>query len=583
NQDAAGNLKPLVDILDEINTVTKNMPVAERTKRMAEAFGLLGITSANVLSGSADSVRALRDGMNNLDGTASRTAKNMDAGLGGAVRIALSAIEGTALAIGDALAPSMISLINTIDKTATAITAFVKENATMIVDVAKGVAIFSGVGVALIGLGSALGVVSFAMGGLLTASTVVIAPLAAIVTTAIAIASSFVSAVAGVFAYSAASVAAAAASGLAWAAANAPLIALLALLGALGVAAIQLVGGFSGLASSLREGVATAASNVAIVFGDVKDAATTAMGGIYDAIVGGDLAGAIAIALKGLEVMAKRIFDGLKSEIGGFQAFLANTADAFAVAAKNPYTLLPESMQLPAHKEANRQLRARQDQRNNEVLQPLEIKAKFNSGMAELQGMSNKARDTRIFRQQADDVIASMASATDLQSMRQLAEEFHLLAATGRLARQQVEKYGEAVDTASDKIASKEASTPAPNTDAQTRDRMAIIDQQSQDFVAKVGAITSASELQQLQSEFDAMIKSGAFAPDQQQNMQTALDLAGVQFNPQTKNQAEVAGTFSSVGLGGMGFGSSLGERQLKALETIASNTSDLHGQLVAE
>jgi hypothetical protein len=49
------------------------------------------------------------------------------------------------------------------------------------------------------------------------------------------------------------------------------------------------------------------------------------------------------------------------------------------------------------------------------------------------------------------------------------------------------------------------------------------------------------------------------------------------------QSKAEVAGTFSSTNLGGMGFGSSLGERQLKALETIASNTANMEPAAVAE
>ncbi|NBW23572.1 MAG: phage tail tape measure protein, partial [Caulobacteraceae bacterium] len=151
NTDAAGNLKPLVQILDEINDATANMPVAERTKRMAEAFGLLGITSANVLSSTAGGVTALARDLQNAEGTAAKAAKEMDAGLGGAMRIALSAIEGTALAIGDALAPSLISLVRTIEGVATGLTTFVKANQEMILQAAKGVAIFTAVGVALIG------------------------------------------------------------------------------------------------------------------------------------------------------------------------------------------------------------------------------------------------------------------------------------------------------------------------------------------------------------------------------------------------------------------------------------------------
>ena len=160
NTDAAGNLKPLVDILDEINTATASMPVAERTAKMAKAFGLLGITSANVLSSSAEGVRGLADELRNAEGTASKAAKEMDAGLGGAIRITLSAIEGTALAIGDALAPSLQKLIEGIGNVATGITTFVKANQDLVLSFAKGLAIFTGVGVAMLAVGTALSVVS---------------------------------------------------------------------------------------------------------------------------------------------------------------------------------------------------------------------------------------------------------------------------------------------------------------------------------------------------------------------------------------------------------------------------------------
>ncbi len=53
NIDAAGNFKPLVQIMDEIGASIRNMPRAEAVGKLEEAFGILGITAANVL-GSTD-------------------------------------------------------------------------------------------------------------------------------------------------------------------------------------------------------------------------------------------------------------------------------------------------------------------------------------------------------------------------------------------------------------------------------------------------------------------------------------------------------------------------------------------------
>jgi hypothetical protein len=44
-------------------------------------------------------------------------------------------------------------------------------------------------------------------------------------------------------------------------------------------------------------------------------------------------------------------------------------------------------------------------------------------------------------------------------------------------------------------------------------------------------------------------------------------------------SKSEVAGTFSSVNLGGMGFGSSLAERTAKAAEDTAKGVKELVGQ----
>jgi TP901 family phage tail tape measure protein len=168
NMDAAGNLKPLVQILDEINTATTSMPVAERTAKMAQAFGLLGITSANVLSQTAGGVRNLRAGLDTAAGTANNTAKAMDAGLGGALRIMLSAVEGTALAIGDALAPSLMKAVNFMERASTAATAFVKANSDVVLSVAAGVFGFTALGGAIFVAGKALAFLSGVVGVLLS-------------------------------------------------------------------------------------------------------------------------------------------------------------------------------------------------------------------------------------------------------------------------------------------------------------------------------------------------------------------------------------------------------------------------------
>jgi len=201
NTDASGNLKPLVQVLDEINTVTANMPVAERTAKMAKAFGLLGITSANVLSQSAGGVRELAAELQNAGGEAARTAKQMDAGLGGAMRITMSAVEGVALAVGDALAPSMQSFLQSLTAVAGGLTKFVQDNEALVVSVAKGVAIFTGIGAALLASGVAISATSALVGGLATGLALLFSPATMAASAVLGIGSAFSSAVPGVIGF----------------------------------------------------------------------------------------------------------------------------------------------------------------------------------------------------------------------------------------------------------------------------------------------------------------------------------------------------------------------------------------------
>lgn len=108
--DAAGNVRPLIDSLDDVAKATEGMSSGEKIAKFNQAFGLLGITGATAIGGTVAKTRELTAELYNAGGTAAKTAKDMDAGLGGAMRILISAIEGAALAFGDALAPSLIKL-----------------------------------------------------------------------------------------------------------------------------------------------------------------------------------------------------------------------------------------------------------------------------------------------------------------------------------------------------------------------------------------------------------------------------------------------------------------------------------------
>ncbi len=153
NTDVAGNLKPLVQILSEIGMVVKNMPVAERVAKMNDAFGLLGITSASAMARASTDTQQLAVDLRTANGEAEKAAKMMDAGLGGSIRILMSAVEGLELALGGALADSLRGITEGITKLINSATEWVKHSPELITTFATMTAAVGATGVALILLG----------------------------------------------------------------------------------------------------------------------------------------------------------------------------------------------------------------------------------------------------------------------------------------------------------------------------------------------------------------------------------------------------------------------------------------------
>lgn len=132
--DAEGNLRKVNDVLLELGDRLRNVPSGERLAMIKTLFGQYGLTGVAITTAN---FRELNDAIDNADGTAARTAQTMDAGLGGAIRIMESAIEGAAIAIGESLVPTLTKGVNTLEDAATRFTAFVQEHPNAITNVVK--------------------------------------------------------------------------------------------------------------------------------------------------------------------------------------------------------------------------------------------------------------------------------------------------------------------------------------------------------------------------------------------------------------------------------------------------------------
>lgn len=164
--DAAGNARPLVDVLGEVNEATKDLGTGERAAKLNEAFGLLGITAASAIGGMVGDIKSLQSSLENASGTAQKTAARMDAGLGGSLRRILSSIEGVAISLGTSLEPVLKKIAAMIVEVVGKIKSWIDNNrelAVMLTGLVGGVGLL---GISLTGLTAACAVAAIAVKGL---------------------------------------------------------------------------------------------------------------------------------------------------------------------------------------------------------------------------------------------------------------------------------------------------------------------------------------------------------------------------------------------------------------------------------
>jgi TP901 family phage tail tape measure protein len=595
NTDAAGNLKPLVQILDEINTATANMPVAERTAKMAKAFGLLGITSANVLSSSAGGVAALAAGMKDADGTAQRTAKAMDAGLGGAIRITLSAIEGTALAIGDSLAPSLQSLIVFIGNAATSLTGFIKENKALVLQFAQGVAAFFAAGAGLFVFGKSLSMVSTLVGVALGA----IGALGSVLGLAAGAAAVILS----------------------------PLGLVAVALGTIYANSTEVQAALSSAFAGLSGVLAPAAEILANMFGPTLAAgvetltqigatASTTFAGIYEAITAGDLVGAMDILWLGLQAGWLRGVAGLMNFVDPWIEALQNV---FADLGTNIYLAWDSMWTAMATNDIGAIILGAFDNIANAAMATFDwLVGSIQKAWIRVQGFLSGATDVDA---QIAEIDAKNKKNADergrdrpgIEGRRKAAaEESDEIRQESADRQQAVKDDAQAAKDAragSTKQRRTEREAAASNAEGKLATRAAGAQESRIDkgiaeaLIESLSSAKSMDDLTNIGQSISALIERDAISGDMVKKVQDAYNAAAKRIGVATDasggitgpksgggaggggstgpdlaaaaKSAEVAGTFSSVNLGGMGFGSNLDQMQLDALNKIARNTEN--------
>lgn len=108
-----GSYRNILDIIDDIKEKTSNMEEVQRLSLIQEVFGDQGSrVMNNILALEKDEIKNLIKEIENSSGFSQELANTLNAGLGGSFRNLTSATEGLAIAFGEYLEPTAISLIN---------------------------------------------------------------------------------------------------------------------------------------------------------------------------------------------------------------------------------------------------------------------------------------------------------------------------------------------------------------------------------------------------------------------------------------------------------------------------------------
>lgn len=153
--DANGNLRKMAEIMRDIAKAMSTMPTAEKLAFAEDIFDIRGSLAGLTLTANTDELDAMLVKLQDVEGVAADTAKKMDAGLGGAFRLLLSAVEGAMNAIADAMNSTLQPLIVKVTAVINAFTQWIEANRGLVTAFAVTVAGAAGLAVVLIGIGVA--------------------------------------------------------------------------------------------------------------------------------------------------------------------------------------------------------------------------------------------------------------------------------------------------------------------------------------------------------------------------------------------------------------------------------------------
>jgi TP901 family phage tail tape measure protein len=587
-RNADGSMKPLVEIIRTLNGAMGDLGREAQDDIFKNIFGQDAIRAAAILTGAGV------DGFNDMTGAMNAAMpvgekfKVMMSGLAGAAGNILAALQRFAIAISDAVGPALMSLATPITGLINGLTDFATKNKEAVAAIAKfGVSAIA-IGGALTGLGLSLQAASFGFGGILKA----VGSLGAVV-------------------------------GL-----------VLSPIGLLvgGVAAIvmlgpQLKGAFSGALDGVAEMAGAAgdsfravAADGMVFFSDLATTATTTFDGIYAALSAGDLAGAMDVLWAGLMAGWLRGVEGLMGYVDPWVSMFQNT---FTILGAEIYKAWDTTWVTVgnAFRTFGAYLQGVFDNIVNGVLSQWDnLEAGIIKSWNYIQSFFRKGFDLKKENEKVDSEMSARRRQRELdrpgiagrtaEAERQNEQDRKDLADRKKSVDENTQATADARDAANQQRAD-ERRAATQGAEANLADATSGVTERSRDaataaeLMKALGSATSLEEITNIGASIDALLERGnvgaeleaklldsyyaafsrvnvaaasASSADKAKQAEQGAGAAGVG----GPSQGDVAGTFSSVALGGMGIGSSLAQKQLDTLKQIEQNTSQNNAAEVA-
>ena len=161
--DSSGAMRGMADIMADVEKATDGMTDAEKNSYLTKIFGVEAMRGVNImLQQGSEKTAELEEKMRNSDGAAQDMADTMESGIGGALRNLEGSFERAMITIGDKFAPAVQGAAESLSNLITRFSEMDSRTQNIILIIAG---IAAAIGPLIIGFGSMVGVLGFALQG----------------------------------------------------------------------------------------------------------------------------------------------------------------------------------------------------------------------------------------------------------------------------------------------------------------------------------------------------------------------------------------------------------------------------------